>query len=156
MERRPKMVRITRKCLIIESHEWETGARSHQLQFPLEIANRFFGPGDTDREIRVRFRFPADSVAPLFERSLTISRVYAQSSTRRTNRLMEIGLIPASFLFFEETEEASVYDLWWEKDKAIVAARFHPWYQGRNSQHGRGRLAIIVPAPVPRTIDRVG
>jgi hypothetical protein len=144
-----------RRCLIIERHEWETGARSHQLQFPLDIANEFFGAGDVDRDIRVRFRFPADSVSPLFERDLTISRTYAQSGTRRTNRLLEMGLIPASFLFFEETEEALVYDLWWETDKAIVAARFHPWAQGRNSQHGRGRLAVIVPAPVPRGIDRV-
>ena len=146
---------VMRRCLIIERHEWETGARSHQLQFPLDIADEFFGLGDVDREILVRFRFPASSTSPLFERELTISHIYAQSATRRTNRLLEMGLIPASFLFFEETGEAFVYDLWWETDKAIVAARFHPWRQGRNSQHGRGRLAAIVPAPVPRRIDRI-
>ena len=149
------MASSKRKCLIIERHEWETGARGHQLQFPLDVANEFFGPGDVDREIQVRFHFPADSASPLFERSLTISHVYTQSGTRRTNRLLEMGLIPASFLFFEETKEVSVYDLWWQTDKAIVAARFHPWQQGRNSQHGRGRLAMIVRAPVLRRIYRI-
>jgi hypothetical protein len=147
----------TRRCLIVERHEWETGAHAHQLQFPLKIANEFFGPGTADRRIHVKVYAPGRKGGPLFERNMTISRVYAPSKTRRTNQLLEMGnIIPPSFVFFQETETTSVYDLWWQTDKAIVAAKFTPWVQGHSGGPGRrGRLAIIVPAPVARPISSI-
>jgi hypothetical protein len=147
----------TRRCLIVERHDWETGAHAHQLQFPLKIANEFFGPGTAARDIHVRVYAPGRDSGPLFERDMTISRVYAASKTRRTNRLLEMGnIIPPSFVFFQETDATSVYDLWWQTDKAVVAAKFTPWVQGRSGGPGRrGRLAIIVPAPVSRLISSI-
>jgi len=144
-----------RRCLIIEHHAWETGAFKHQLQFPLPACRAFFGPDGTDLDISVRIFLLPQADEPAFERDVTISRRYPNSSTRRTNRLPFLGSIPSSFLFFEETGRSRVYDLWWSVDKAIVAAHFHPWQQARSSQHGRGRLVKIVPAPVPRIITRV-
>jgi hypothetical protein len=146
-----------KRCLIVERHDWETGARAHQLQFPLAVADQFFGSGNIDRNIRVRVFAPGSGTTPLFQRDITISRIYAPSSTRRTNRLLEMGtLIPPSFVFFEETASPGVYDLWWQADKAVVAAKYHPWIQGHSGGPGRrGRLAIIVQAPVPRVICKI-
>ncbi len=62
---------------------------------------------------------------------------------------------PAGFVFFEETGAANTYDVWWQTDTPVVAARYGPWSQGRNTQYGRGRLSIIVPAPVPRPIVQI-
>lgn len=143
-----------RRCLIVERHTWETGAHQQQLQFVLEPADQFFGAGDVDRSITVRVFLPPSAAQPAFTRTITISREYVQSRTRRTNRFPEMGSVPASFVFFEETDQPDVYDLWWQEDTAIVAARYQGWFQGRNSQHGRGRLSIIVDAPVSRPIDR--
>ena len=42
-----------RKCLIVERLEWESYVRKEQLQFVLETAKRFFGPGKADRTIEV-------------------------------------------------------------------------------------------------------
>ncbi len=145
----------TRRCLIVERHEWETGAFRHQLQFPLAAAQVFFGPPNADRNVQVRLFIPPDAPVPAVTTDMTISRRYRDSGTRRTNRLRQIGTIPSSFVFFEETGQPNVYDLWWELDKAIVAAHFHPWQQARSSQHGRGRLFAIVAAPVPRPIDHI-
>lgn len=146
----PNTVRHQRRCLIIERHEWETGAFSHQLQFPLDIAREFFGPAQ--RIIDIRVFLPATAAQPAFTRNVTISGVYA-NGTRRLNRFPQMGAVPAAFVFIEETSTPNVYNLWWQIDRPIVAARFHPWQQGKNSQYGRGRLAIIVNAPVPRLID---
>jgi hypothetical protein len=143
-----------RRCLIVERHEWETGGRQQQLQFVLETARRFFGGGDKDRRIRVRVFLPPTAEQPAFQRDIVISREY-QNGTRRTNGFPEMGGIPSAFVFFEETGAAGVYDVWWQMDKAVVAARFRGWAQGRNTQYGRGRLSIIVPAPVERLIQRV-
>jgi hypothetical protein len=142
-----------RRCLIVERHEWETGAAQQQLQFLLETALEFFGPDAQDREIAIRvFLLPAPD--PAFERRVVISRKYG-NGTRRLNRFSEMGAVPASFVFFEETAEPDRYDVWWQTDKAIVAARFANWLQGNDSQHGRGRLSVIVDAPVPRPISRI-
>lgn len=139
-----------RRCLIVERHNWETGAHAHQLQFPLAAALEFFGPENVDRNITVRmFEFP-DDPDPYLTKTLTVSRRYGASSTRRTNRVLEIGDIPTAFIFFEETATDGTYDLWWDIDKAIVAARIGGWHQARSNQHGRGRLWQIVAAPVPR------
>lgn len=146
---------LARRCLVIERHDWETGAYGHQLQFPLQAAGTFFGPDASDIIVRIRIFDPADDPAPVFEADLTVSRRYGQSATRRTNRVREIGVIPRSFIFFEETDQPAVYDIWWDIDMGIVGAAFHPWHQARSNQHGRGRLWLIVPAPVPRIITRV-
>ncbi len=143
-----------RYCLIVERHEWETGGRQQQLQFVLEVARKFFGPGDRDRKIHIRVFMPPHASSPAFEKDIIISREY-NNGTRRTNRFPEIGGIPSSFVFFEETEEEGVYDVWWVEDKAIVAARYQGWIQGHNTQHGRGRLSLIVEAPVDRNFQNI-
>ncbi len=142
----------SRRCLIVERHEWETGGAQQQLQFVLEPARAFWGPGNADRHIEVRVFMPPEARAPAFTRRITISREYGQSGTRRTNRFREMGSLPTCFVFFEEIEMADVYDFWWQADKAIVAAQYTGWVQGHRSQYGRGRLSVIVPAPVPRPI----
>jgi hypothetical protein len=144
----------TRRCLITERHDWETGGREQQLQFVLHTARDFFGSEDSDRTITVRFHLPPNGPVVL-EKDITISRKYEPSGTRRTNGFPEIGLIPPSFVFFEETAERDVYDVWIQEDKAIVAAHYSGWIQGRDSQHGRGRLSLVVEAPVDRPIGRV-
>ena len=141
-----------RRCLIVERHAWETGGREQQLQLLLKEARVFFGP--SERSIRVRVFMGASSQDAAFERTITISREYS-NGTRRTNGFPEMGSVPISFVFFQESEATNTYDVWWQEDKAIVAAKYAGWSQGRNSQYGRGRLSIIVPAPVPRVIDRV-
>jgi hypothetical protein len=146
----PKQVR----CLIVERHGWETGTNQRQLQFVLQTAAAFFGSGNIDRNVRVRVFLPADAPRPSFEKNITISREYA-NGTRRTNNFPEMGNIPSSFVFFQETGEAGVYDFWWQADKAIVAARFRNWGQGKNTQYGRGRLSLIVNGTVPRVINQV-
>lgn len=142
------------RCLIVERHEWETGTNQRQLQFVLQTAAAFFGSGNVDRKITVRVFLPADAPKPAFEKRITISREYA-NGTRRTNNFSEMGNIPSSFVFFQETENAGVYDFWWQTDKAIVAARFHNWHQGKNTQYGRGRLSLIVSGKVSRMINQV-
>jgi hypothetical protein len=141
-----------RRCLIVERHAWETGGREQQLQFLLNEARDFFGR--TERSIHVRVFLGGPSQDAAFEKAITISREYS-NGTRRTNGFPEMGSVPSSFVFFQETQDADTYDVWWQEDKAIVAARYDNWSQGRNSQYGRGRLSVIVPAPVPRPIDRI-
>lgn len=142
------------RCLIVERHEWETGSSQRQLQFVLQPAASFFGSGNVDRRIRVRVFLPANARKPSFEKTIIISREY-RNGTRRTNGFPEMGTMPSSFVFFQETEVNDVYDFWWQTDKAIVAARYQGWQQGKNTQYGRGRLSLIVKGPVPRVIDRV-
>jgi hypothetical protein len=139
------------RTLIVERHEWETGAAQQQLQFVLDTAQRFFGTGRRDKRVVVNF-YPWPGV-PAVTKRIVISRVY-RNRTRRTNGFPEMGNLPSSFVFFEETPTASTYDVWWQADKAVVAARYRGWSQGRNTQYGRGRLSIIVDGPVPRRIDR--
>ncbi len=139
-----------RRCLIIERHQWETGGAEQQLQFPLAVAKAFFGKGDTARAITVRIRIGPTTIV----KDITISKTY-QNGTRRTNGFKEMGQFPAGFVFFQETGKPNEYDVWWQTDVAVVAARYPDWKQGKNSQYGRGRLAIIVRAPVPRPIDRI-
>ncbi len=144
-----------RRCLIVERHDWETGGSEQQLQFVLEVARQFFGPGTAARAITVNVYLTLSSAHPTFSKQIGISKEYLPSGTRRTNGFPEMGAVPSSFVFFEETDTLNTYDVWWQVDKAIVAAHFPNWSQGKNSQHGRGRLSIIVPAPVPRPIDRI-
>ena len=144
----------TTRCLIIERHEWETGGQQQQLQIPLGVASSFFGPENCQRSITVRVFFRASAPTPTFERTITISKVY-NNGTRRINGFAEIGGLGSCFIFFEETSDREVYNVWWEQDKAIIAARFNRWQQASRSQYGRGRLAIIVPGPLPRQISQI-
>ena len=139
-----------RRCLIVERHEWETGFAQEQLQIPLHAAEDFFGPGTDSRRIRVRIRG-----AKRHEYHCSVSKKYEKSRTRRLNGLDLVGLIGSCFVFLQETDESDIYDLWVQYDVAIVAARFSPWQQGKNSQYGRGRLVTIVPAPVEKPIKNL-
>jgi hypothetical protein len=145
-----------RRCLIVERHPWETGGRQQQLQFPLDVANEFFGPGDAMRRITIRIFSSPVLGDTVHEHQISISREYRPSRTRRTNGFPEMGGIPAGFVFFEETDRPDAYEVWWQStDVAVVAARYDSWLQARDSQHGRGRLAAVVNAPVPRPITRI-
>jgi len=143
-----------RRCLIVERHEWETGGRQQQLQFVLRPAADFFGPPTRDRTISIRLFVPGAARSPVVTRDIVISRLYA-NGTRRTNRFPEMGGFPAGFVFFEETGSDGTYDVWWQVDVAVVAARYTGWSQGRNTHYGRGRLSVVVPAPVRRPINRI-
>jgi hypothetical protein len=66
-----------------------------------------------------------------------------------------MGAVPSSFVFFEETAQPDAYDVWWNEDKAIVAARYTDWAQGISTQHGRGRLSLVLPGPIPRLLTRL-
>lgn len=142
------------RCLIIERHNWETGGREQQLQIPLDIANKFFGGGTTARPITARVFLRPDANSPSFEKDITISKAY-RNSTRRINGFSEIGDLGPCFIFIQETTNRGVYDVWWQRDIAIIAAKFNGWSQAKGSQYGRGRLAIIVPGPVSRVITRI-
>ena len=144
-----EMANGKRKCLIVERHNWETGGSQQQLQFVLATARQFFGSGTKDRTITVRvFVNPALS-APSFNKTITISREYANGS-RRTNGFPEMGAVPSSFVFFEETAQADVYDVWWLVDKVPIAATYSGWARGKDTQYGRGRYSVVVNAPAPR------
>jgi len=143
-----------RRCLIVERHQWETGGQQQQLQFVLEQARDFFGSPNADRRVQVRLFIPSHAPAPVASHEIVISREY-RNGTRRTNGFPEMGGFPAGFVFFEETDEPDTYDVWWQVDVAIVAARYGGWSQGRNTQYGRGRLSAIVNAPLPRPINSI-
>jgi hypothetical protein len=139
-----------RRCLIVERHVWETGGASQQLQFLLEHAEQFFGPGVHSLPIVLRvFLAP---FLPAYTANATISRTYG-NGTRRLNGFPQMGTFAAGFIFFQETADQNVYDLWYQADSAIVAASYRNWLQGHNTQYGRGRLSNIVRAPVPRPLD---
>jgi hypothetical protein len=138
-------------CLIVEKHVWETGGGGYQLQIPLEPAEQFFGPGANPTNISVRINVVRGAAQAY---TCSVSRIY-RNGTRRINGLPFLGRLGPCFIFFQETERNHVYDLSWDVDMAIIAARFDGWQQGRNSQYGRGRLVNIIDAPVPRHIDRI-
>jgi hypothetical protein len=138
-----------RRCLIVERHEWETGFAQEQLQIPLAAATEFFGAGGTRRNIRIRI--PGESqIYPC-----SVSRTHPVSHTRRINGLPIVGLLGSCFVFFQETDERDLFEMWCQYDMPIVVARFNHWQQARSSQHGRGRLVNIVDAPVETPIARI-
>jgi hypothetical protein len=123
------------------------------LQFPLEIANNFFGPDTQDLTIQVQLYSPGKTV-PSFSGPMTISHKY-KNATRRTNKVKQMGTIPHAFVFFQETSNPNIYKVWYQRDMAIVAARYHGWTQGRSNQNRRGRLAIIVSGVIKSPIVRI-
>lgn len=146
-----KKARGKHRCLIVERHPWETGGSEQQLQFPLKHAASFFGTGRSDRTITLRVFVNPAHTEPSFSRSIVISREYA-NGTRRTNRFPEMGGIPSSFVFFEETSVANTFDFWWIEDKAGVMVRYGNWVKAKDSQYGRGRLSNIVASPATRVV----
>ena len=143
-----------RRCLIVERHVWETGMAKQQLQIPVPLANQFFGSGNRSLPIKVRVRI-AGRTPNEFECS--VSQKYS-NATRRINGLPLLGQLKSCFVFFQETQEPHVYDVWWQYDKAVVAAKYPDWYQaplkrgtGKSSQ-SRTRLAKIVNVPVSSPI----
>jgi len=145
---------MPRRCLILESHDYETGFQSEQVQIPIRIARRFFGTGTHARSITFNVFLNPRSQTPSFVKLISISREY-KNGTRRINGFNELESLHSRFIFIEETIVSGTYDVWFSIDKAIVALNFGPWFQGQNSQYGRGRLAIIVDAPVNRSIVRI-
>jgi hypothetical protein len=141
-----------RHCLIIERHEWETGAARHQLSLPVG-AQQFFQAGSASRAISVRLAHAKGTIY-----SCSISRKYTKtgpvraSESVRINQLPVIGLLGHCFMFFQETSKPNLYDLWCNYDLAIVAASFGGWEQGVFAKRGRrghrGRLYTIVSTPV--------
>jgi len=137
------------RCLIVERHRWETGFVREQLQIPLDVAAEFFGAGNYNRPIRVRISGANRQIYPCI-----VTRIHRTSRTRRINGLPFLGLMGPCFIFLEETGESGLYEIWCQYDVAIVAAKFRGWRQARNSQYGRGRLALIISGSVARKIDR--
>lgn len=135
-------------CLIIERHlyRWEVGFADEEL--PVPAAERFFGPGTTTKNIRARI------VETGIEMNCNVSKTYPDG-TRKISGLKVIGTLEPCFIFFQETEEEDLYDVWWQKDKAIVVAKYDKWQQGNSSKRRRGRLVNIVAAPVSRPIDHI-
>jgi hypothetical protein len=146
----PRRSPSQRRCLIVERHSWETGFAEEQLQIPLSIANEFFGSAHVSRSIVVRL---AD--APKYKYPCKVSKKYTTSGTRRINGLPFLGLLGPCFVFFQETQVAGTYDLWCQYDMPIVVARFRGWFQAKNSQYGRGRLALVLNEIVQRPIERI-
>jgi len=122
-------------CLIVERHlyRWEEAGFAHE-ELPVPAAERFFGPGTTVKNIRARI------VETGIEMNCSVSRTYPDG-TRTVSGLEVIGTLEPCFIFFQETEEEDLYDVWWQ--------------QGNSSKRRRGRLVNIVSAPVPRPIDHI-
>jgi hypothetical protein len=129
-------------CLIVERLPWETGGTCSQVQIPLKLSNQFFGKNG--RPITVRVFMPRRAKAPCYSKEILISKIY-KNGTRRINHFPELGSIGPSLLFFEKTPTPNVFDFWWESgDTHVIAAQYNDWYLAPGSQHGRGRIAIIV------------
>ena len=138
-------------CLILERHAWETGGRESQVQIPLRVANNFFGNGNYPIQIIVLYEvLPGHPISI----NCSVSEQY-RNGTRRINGLSLIGNLGHCFLFFQETENQGEYEFWWQSDMALIAAKYNNWIQGRNSQHGRGRLAKIIPNHVDKNITHI-
>jgi len=140
-------------CLIVERHTWETGGPRQQIQFPREAFNEFFGlAGD----IAVRIYASPWRNQPTRTARAQVSQ-YGRSATYRLNKVFEISNVGAVFVLLQELpdeqEGLGAYDLWWERDLALVAAKFDGWKKARDSQYGRGRVWTIVDGPVERPLS---
>lgn len=140
-------------CLIVERHAWETGEPRQQIQFPREAFDRFFGvAGDIAVEI---YASPWRS-QPTRRVRAQVSLYQRPSGTCRLNKVFEISNVGPVFVLLQElpAEQDGLrsYDLWWERDVALVAAKFDGWRKARDSQHGRGRVWTIVDRQVQRPV----
>ncbi len=139
------------RCLIVERHRWETGFTKEQLQIPKDAFKKFFGqPGDVDVDIYASL----SSARPTRSVTAKIS-AYPGSATYRINRVEELGRLPEVLVFIEERKaggKVTGYDVWWEVDTVLVAAKFAKWNKAKDSQYGRGRLWTIVNGPVHRPL----
>lgn len=144
----------TLKCLILESHSYETGFAGEQVQIPIGIANSFFGKGDKTTSITINVYLNPASKKVTYTKKVSISKAY-KNKTRRINGFNELSAFHSSFIFIEQTDTKNVFNVWFSFDKAIIAAKYSGWSQANNSQHNRGRLAIVVDAPVDRKINRI-
>lgn len=139
------------RCLVIERHAWETGFKEEQLQIPKDAYDLFFGqPQDVD----VAVYAAQGAAAPTRIAQAQVS-AYTRSATYRINGIGELGGLPPVFVFLQERAVrggASTYELWWEADLPLVAARLRGWDKAKDSQHGRGRLWTVVRGLAPRPL----
>jgi len=145
-----------RKCLILEKHDWETGFSEEQIQIKKSVCNNFFGRFRSAKSVTFQIFYNRRARSTRHVRQCRIS-LYRQNTTYRINGFFELGMLPSSFIFFQEIGN-NEYEVWWEKrDKAIIVAHFknENWKQAKNSQYGRGRLCCVVDAPVPKIIKRI-
>ena len=135
--------------LVIERHEWETSASEHQLQFPRDAFDEFFGStGEKEFHIFI----PPNSVIPSRIADAQIA-YYEDSSTYRLNKVTEIGDLEHAYVMIEEQGQ-DVYHIWWFTGENTDRIRENPWdwRQARGSQYGPGRYWCILPEAGPRTI----
>jgi len=140
------------RTLIIERHAWETGAGRQQLQFPREAFRTFFRrAGEIGVEV-----YSSPWLTKPSRTLLAQVSAYGQSGTYRLNRVYEIANIGGVFVCINETNKTHdgkpMYELWWERDLAMVAARFDGWKKAKDSQYGRGRLWIVLDPSVQRSV----
>ena len=146
------------RSLIVERHQWETGAGQQQLQLPSNAFRTFFrraGPIEVEVFAAPRLRTPSRT-GPAQVGSYTAARRGRASHTHRINRVYELANIGGVFVCFNETARVvsgrRVYELWWERDVALVAALFAGWNKAPDSQYGRGRLWLIRQTPLERPL----
>ena len=135
--------------LIVERLAWETGGSCSQVQLPLHLASKFFGKHG--RDIWVNVFMPKQALKPAYVKTIAISKVY-KNGTRRINNFSELGAIGPALLFFQQTASIHTFDFWWQShDMHVVAANYDKWYQATASQHGRGRIGLIVDKDLRNT-----
>lgn len=147
------------KSLIVERHLWETGAGQQQLQIPVGAFRRFFRTSkDVYVEIYAAPRLKTPSrTGPAAVKSYASSGSGGRASyTCRVNRVYELANIGGVFVCFNETartnDDAPIYEVWWERDVALVAASFEGWEKAADSQYGRGRLWLVTDGPLERPL----
>lgn len=141
-------------CLIVERHTWETGGPRQQIQFPREAFDEFFGVAG---DIAIRIYASPWRNRPTRMARAQISRYRRPSGTYRLNKVFEIANVGPVFVLLQELTDDEdglrAYDLWWERDLALLAAKFDGWKKARDSQYGRGRVWTIVDGPVERPVS---
>lgn len=147
------------KSLLVERHLWETGAGQQQLQIPVEAFRQFFKTSvSVEMEVYAAPRLKTPSRVGRAEvKEYRSSKGGGRAShTCRVNRVYELANIGGVFVCFNETSRVAngrtVYEVWWERDTAFVAARFDNWNKASDSQHGRGRLWLVRDTPLARPL----
>lgn len=138
-------------CLIVERHPWETGAGRQQLQIPKAAFSSFFaGPG----KIEVDIYGSPWLTKPTRTITAQVSAYKKPSGTYRLNKIFEIANVGHVFILMQDAPLGTTglprYELWWERDVALVASRFKNWTKAKDSQYGRGRVWTIAKTKVQR------